>query len=370
MAPAQVGPQDHRHKIIVKRRDLAETVGPCATGPFRARAGRLREKRRRRFARRIMLSDDTDKLSDADTTEPTMPFRLLRDRRFAGTLLLSSLGALLMAAAVLLSEISAGSAIADEPQAAAAAQAAPQLEPKAIEILKAMSARLAAAHSLRFTAVSSYESPSRVGTPLVYMTTSDVTLKRPNKLQVITAGDGPASEFYYDGKTMVALAPGENLVAIAEAPPTIDAALEAAYHDAQIYFPFTDLIVADPYGDIAGQIELAFYIGQSKIVGGTTTDMVAFATHGVFVQVWIGAEDKLPRMARAIYHEDAAQLRQQVDFSHWLLDTNVDAVAFASPRAGTAGRIPFDRPDAPQPPGVVPLPLSGSEKSSGAEKSK
>ena len=98
--------------------------------------------------------------------------------------------------------------------------------------------------------------------PLVYTTRSDVTLQRPDKLRVISPGDGPASEFYYDGKTMVAFMPAENLVAVAAAPPAIDAVLEAAYHSAAIYFPFADVMVADPYGDIAKSLELAFYIGQ------------------------------------------------------------------------------------------------------------
>jgi hypothetical protein len=52
---------------------------------------------------------------------------------------------------------------------------------------------------MRFTAVISYESPSRLGPPLIYTTTSEVTMQRPDKLRVITHGDGPASEFYYDG---------------------------------------------------------------------------------------------------------------------------------------------------------------------------
>src|SRR5262249_34437616 len=59
---------------------------------------------------------------------------------------------------------------------------APALEPKAIDILKAASARLAAAHSMTFTAVATYESPSTVGPPIAYTTTSDVTLQRPDKL--------------------------------------------------------------------------------------------------------------------------------------------------------------------------------------------
>ena len=79
---------------------------------------------------------------------------------------------------------------------------------------------------------------------------------------------------------MMAFAPAENLVAIADAPPTIDAALKAAYDTAAIYFPFTDAIVADPYDDVAEGLKLAFFIGQSKVVGGTTTDMVAFASDG------------------------------------------------------------------------------------------
>ena len=82
---------------------------------------------------------------------------------------------------------------------------------------------------MRFTAVISYESPSRLGPPLVYTTTSEVTLQRPDKLRVLTPGDGPASEFYYDGKTMLAFVPAENLVAVADAPPTLDPALKAAY---------------------------------------------------------------------------------------------------------------------------------------------
>ena len=97
-------------------------------------------------------------------------------------------------------------------------QVTPVLEPKAIDLLKAMSARLASARTMTFTAVSTYESPSHIGPPLAYTTISEVTLQRPDKLRVMTPGDGPASEFYYDGKTMMAYMPAENLVAVAEAP--------------------------------------------------------------------------------------------------------------------------------------------------------
>ncbi len=82
------------------------------------------------------------------------------------------------------------------------------LEPKAVDILKAASSRLAAAHSMSFTAVISYENPSTLGPPLLYTVKDEVTLQRPDKLRVITSADGPPSEFYYDGKTMAAYRTG------------------------------------------------------------------------------------------------------------------------------------------------------------------
>jgi hypothetical protein len=37
---------------------------------------------------------------------------------------------------------------------------------------------------------------------------------------------------------------------VSDAPPTIDAMLEAVYHSAGVFFTFTDLVVADPYKDM------------------------------------------------------------------------------------------------------------------------
>ena len=247
---------------------------------------------------------------------------MVRDK-FFGWVVLAAVGVFLGAADVGAQDVKRAPQVskpAKAPSKAAVPAVDFTLEPKAIGLLKAASSRLAGAKSMAFTAVIGYESPSRLGPPLVYTTKSDVTLQRPDKLRVITSGDGPPSEFYYDGKTMMAFAPTENHVAVAKAPPTIDAALKAAYDSAAIYFPFTDVIVADPYQDIADGLKLAFYIGQSHVIGGTTTDMVAYANGDVFVQIWIGAEDKLPRMLRAVYRNDPSQLRHQMELSNWQLD--------------------------------------------------
>ena len=74
--------------------------------------------------------------------------------------------------------------------------------PAAMALVKAMADKLAAAKSMSFTAFTIFESPDRTGLPLAYTTLSQVTMQRPNKLKVISPGDGPRTEFYYDGKTV------------------------------------------------------------------------------------------------------------------------------------------------------------------------
>jgi hypothetical protein len=221
-----------------------------------------------------------------------------------------------------------------------------EVDPAAMAIVKAMTDKLAAAKSMSFDALTTYESPDRTGLPLAYTTLSQVTIQRPNKLKVISPGDGPRTEFYYDGKTVNAYEPAARLVATAEAPDTIDAMLRAAFQRAAIYFPFTDLVVSDPMRAIAENLRVAFVVGKSTAVGGVTTDIVVLVGKFAHVQLWIGSDDKLPRMARAIFLEDPARYRHTVMFSDWKIDPTLaaDAFAFTAP-AGTI-RIPFAPPGA------------------------
>lgn len=227
----------------------------------------------------------------------------------------------------------------------------PVVDPRAMAIIKAMSEKLAAARTMSFTATVGYEYPSKLGPPLVYTTRYDVALQRPDKLRIFTLGDGPTSEFYYDGKTMTAYAPVENLAAVAPAPPTVDAALEAARKNAALFYPFVDVIATDPYSAFTNGVIEAFAIGPSSSVGGVTTDMVAWANNDVFLQMWIGADDRLPRRIRAQFRDDRVKLRHELELSNWKLDPAFPPETFASAKAQAAGRMSFAAP-APPPKGV------------------
>ena len=231
---------------------------------------------------------------------------------------------------------------------AATEAARPALEPKALDVLKAASEKLAAAKTMSFTAISTYERAARNGQPLYYSLVHEVTLQRPDKLRVITPGDGVPDEFYYDGKTMKAYIPSANLVAVAEAPESLEKMIDAAYEKAAIYFPFADMIASDPYGELSKQLKSAFYIGRSIAVGGVQTDMIAIAGDEVAAQVWIGVEDHLPRQVRAVYFHEPARARYSTVFSDWKLDVEIPPGTFTSDKADKAARMEFAPPGDPK----------------------
>ena len=85
--------------------------------------------------------------------------------------------------------------------------------------------------------------------------------------------------------------------------------------------------------------------------GGVTTDVLGLASDTMFVQLWIGAEDKLPRKMNAVFRGDPLRLRHQLEMSNWKLDPVIAAEAFASMKTADAKSVPFA---APQPPAAAP----------------
>lgn len=229
------------------------------------------------------------------------------------------------------------------PQDMTSGPATNPIEQKAVDILKTTCATMSAAHTLSFTVVDTYEHAARNGQPLYYATKSDVTLERPNKLKIIKVGDGVPDEFYYDGKTVMAYVPSENVVAVADAPPTIDDMLTSAWEFAEIHFPFSDALVSNPCEILKG-MKSAFYVGQSKVIGGVTTDIVAVEIADVQGVFWIGVSDHLPRMVRTTYPSEPAHARYQTEYSDWRVDAQLDPSTFTSAKAASAHRIAFQAP--------------------------
>jgi hypothetical protein len=257
------------------------------------------------------------------------------------------MSALTVRRATVLAAIAALAVASAEAQQTPAAPAAPapQIEPKAEAVLKAGCAALANAKAMSFNALSTYEKAARNGQPLFYSTLNRVTMQRPDKLRVISPGDGIPDEFYYNGKTMMAYVPSEDLVAVADAPPTIDQMVDAAWEKAAIFFPFADVILSKPCDVFKERgMSSAFYVGQSKLIGGTTTDIVAVASDDVQGELWIGAEDHLPRLIKVVYPHEPAHALYETEYSDWHLVDSVDPATFKSDKAAKGKPMVFEPP--------------------------
>lgn len=238
-----------------------------------------------------------------------------------------------------------GTALADQTAAAAGATAL-KVDSKALDLLRETGDALAKAKSISFRVKRAFEEPAANGQPLFYTILTDVALQRPDKLKVVTLADGPPSEFYYDGKEMAVFLPAANLVAIEAAPPKIEELLETAYTKAGIYFPFVDFIVDDPYTAITEKLTSAFIVGQSTVIGDTTTNIVAIANPNFQAQIWIGARDKLPRLVWINPTNSKTKPRSMLEFSNWRLGAPASAKLFHSAKAWSAPRMKLARPGA------------------------
>lgn len=221
-----------------------------------------------------------------------------------------------------------------------------QLEPKAIELLKAVGDRLAAAHTLFFVATETVDSLSR---------RSEVTLQRPDKVRVSVSGDGSPLESYCSGNTMVTYLPGKKALTIAKAPPTINECLKDAYQAAALEIPAIVPILADLQRGLIRGLKRASYAGQSALAG-ETTDVVTYSDDNVSVQMWVGIEDKLPRRLQTVYLDDPNRVRRSVAFSDWKIDAPIRPEVFTSLKPGGADHLDVREPRPVGTSGVQPAP--------------
>lgn len=101
-----------------------------------------------------------------------------------------------------------------------------------------------------------------------------------------------------------------------EVPPAeVQPSLEADYGVAANQIPYNDMVVADPYANIAEDPRMGVYIGQSVGVGGMCADVVVYESGEVFAIIWVDGGGKLPGTPRTIVVDDPAGLRHHFEFS-------------------------------------------------------
>lgn len=227
------------------------------------------------------------------------------------------------------------------PVTSVAGSPEPALNPKALASLKRMGDTLAAAKAFTYRSGAIFEVPAKNGQFLTLFSNADVALERPDKLRGRLTGEAPHFNFYYDGSTVSAFAPGTNVYSRAKAPGTIDAMLPALEEETGIRFVTAPFLFSNPYRVLSRNLTSALVVGQT-MVHGTLCEHLAFRAPGINWEIWIESSPRaLPRRLAVTFTDRPNFPRTLVEFSNWNLHPWLNSSGFVFNPPKGAAEIPF-----------------------------
>jgi hypothetical protein len=214
-------------------------------------------------------------------------------------------------------------------------------EPKALEILKGMSATLGAAKAYTFQSRSVVEVPIRTGQYITMFSAAEVSLRRPDKLRARLRGEAPHFDFYFDGTTASAFAPKDKVYSTTKAPPTIDTMLPELQQETGIRFVTVPLLFSDPYEVLTRGLISGVVVGSASI-HGIPCYHLAFRSPGVNWEIWIEAGKRALPWRLAVTFTDRTNFpRTLVEFTRWNLHPWLSSGDFVFSKPAGGREIPF-----------------------------
>ncbi len=215
------------------------------------------------------------------------------------------------------------------------------IDPKALAYLQQMSNTLSSAPALTCTSNSISQVPAVTGQFLTFFSTTELALKRPDKLRAHVAGEAPHFDFYYDGSVAAASAPGTNVYSISKAPPTIDAMLSGLEKETGIRLITAPLFFSNPYAVLTKGLTSAVVVGPVT-VRGTPCIHLAFRSPGVDWEIWIASGTRAVPLRMAVTFTDRPGAPRSVaEFSKWNLHPLLGNNRFVFHKPAGAKEIPF-----------------------------
>jgi hypothetical protein len=235
----------------------------------------------------------------------------------------------------------AGSPAYAQASAAATEAVAPDVDPRAVEALKAMSTYLSSLNSFRLVSEGSLDVITVDDQKVQLDMVTTYQVKRPG-IRVDWVSDQKNRQFYYDGKSFTLVAPTLGYYSTIEAPPTNREFLTALKERTGIELPLADLFRwadADHADDIA-LLTSAFSVGTATL-DGVATDHWAYRTDDYDWELWIEQGDRpIPRKFVLIDRTDPTLPAFTARLS-WQTNPNLDPAVFTYVPTGKETAIQF-----------------------------
>jgi hypothetical protein len=237
------------------------------------------------------------------------------------------------------------------------------VEPRANELVRVMSDRLARATAFTLEAEEVYDEVPEHSPRVQLTSTRKVAVRRPDRLAGETAGDAVHRSFWYDGKTLSALDREQNVWTSGSVPPTIDEALDWAFETTGTVIPLADFVYADPYARLMESVQRGVYLGIHE-AAGVPCHHLSFEQATIDWQLWIDAgAEPLPRKLVITYKTEDEVPQYAVTIRKWSLNAEVPEALFRfePPEGSRRVEVPaFTRPEAESEGAAVGPPLADS----------
>ena len=209
------------------------------------------------------------------------------------------------------------------------------VEPRAEQLVRQMSDRLAKVSALALEAEETYdEAPA--DTPRQQLTcVRRVAMRRPDRLVGDASGDARNGSFWYDGQTFTAIDHEQNVWASGTVPPTVDGALDWVFGQTGTTVPLGDFLYADVYDRLMSDVQRGVYLGVHE-AAGVPCHHLSFEQATIDWQLWIDAgADPLPRKLVITYKTEDDVPQYSVTIRKWnLAATLPDALFHFTPPEG------------------------------------
>lgn len=216
-----------------------------------------------------------------------------------------------------------------------------RVDPEADRVLRDMSRTLAGLQSFSFSADHTLEAVTKSGQKLQFIASSDVAVKRPDRMRSDRKGQLIDGSLYYDGKSITVYGRKANLYATAAAPATLDKAIDFARERFDLDAPAADLIYSDPYKMLMEDVVSGEYVGKAEI-DDRTCHHLAYRGRQTDWQIWIeDGKQAIPCKYLIVSKQVRGHPEFSVEFHDWELDAGLKAEHFEFKAPSDAIQIEF-----------------------------
>jgi hypothetical protein len=239
---------------------------------------------------------------------------------------------------LLLCTLSVCSFAQDKPATKSKPTQTKDVDPLALDVLKAVTQPIEQAQAFSFKTLISEEQLATNGQIVTFFHTTEITAQRPDKVHLIFKGRGEQVDFYGTNGSITMYAPESKLYTTVPAKGTIDDNL-ADIAAKGIDMPVGPFLSSHLYELASKNLTTAYVIGRAKIYD-QDVHQLAFTSPDVDWQLWVTGGES-PRMVRAesVSKKLEGKPRTIVQFLDWNLSPTISADEFTFTKPADAHQI-------------------------------